>query len=84
MVEKIASHIYVLERSAQRSVGQYGDRYQHSAHGRSACFLLVALRAFFADVLPDLEITQLPDNGWADNHSHEQRCQAGKRGPNVT
>jgi hypothetical protein len=42
---------------------------------------VLALGAFFADVLANLEVTQLPDDGRPNNHSHEERCKAGEGCP---
>ena len=44
-----------------------GDRDQQAAHGRRAGFLLVRLRAFFADVLADLEFAQPANDDRADD-----------------
>ena len=41
-------------------------------------FFWCALRAFFADVLPDLEFAQLADDGRTDDQSHEESGQAGE------
>ena len=57
---------------------QNGDDDEHSAHGGSAGFLLVRLRAVFADVLADLEFAQLLDDVGADEHRDQQR-RAGRR-----
>ena len=37
-------------------------------------------RAFVADVLADLEVAQLADDGGADDEAHEERGQAGEGG----
>jgi hypothetical protein len=58
-----------------------GDGYQHSTHGGRAGFFLVALGAFFTDVLANLEIAELLDDGRANNHAHEERREAGKCRP---
>ena len=51
---------------------------EHAAHRGRAGFFLVRLRAFLADVLPDLKFPQFPDHVWPYDQRHEQRCQAGK------
>ena len=55
------------------------DDDEQSAHGGRAGFFLMRLRAFFADVLADLEIAQAVDNERADNECGEKRREAGKR-----
>jgi hypothetical protein len=41
----------------------------------------MSCRTFFADVLPDLELAELTNDGWTNDHAHEQRGKAGKRCP---
>ena len=63
----------------QQGGQQDGDDDEHAAHGGRAGFLLVRLRAVFADVLADLEFAQLLDDVRADEQRDEQRREAGKR-----
>src|SRR5580698_9109261 len=62
--------------------GQHdGDHDKHAAHGGRAGFLLVRLRAFFADVLADLKLAQLLNDVGADKQAYQQRRQRGEGGP---
>ena len=49
----------------------HGDHDQHAAHGGSPRLALVGLRAIFANILADLEVTQSPYHRRADHQSHE-------------
>ena len=56
------------------------DGNQHAAHGWGAGFFLVGLGAFFTDVLADLKLPKLADDGRANNEGHKHGRQTGKGG----
>src|SRR3954462_13196339 len=72
-------HELVAEVRPQYRGHDDGDGDEDAAHGGRARFFLVRLRAFFADVLADLEITELADDRRTDDQAHEQRRQRGER-----
>ena len=55
-----------------------GNRNQQAAHGGRACFFLMSLGAFFADVLADLKFAQAVDDHRTNDQSGEQGGQAGE------
>ena len=56
------------------------DGDEQATHGRSAGFFLVGLRAFFADVLSNLEIAETLDDERTDDESGEERGETGECG----
>src|SRR5579859_796132 len=79
------------EREQNKWIGQirpkqcgHGRRQndQHAAHGRCAGFLLVFLRAFLADVLPDLQIAQPLNQPGAEHEAEKHGRQARIDGSN--
>ena len=71
-------HKRVGQVAPQQRRHQDGDADQHAAHGRRAALFLVALRAFFADVLADLKLPQPLDDERPDQQPDQQRRQARK------
>ena len=59
---------------------QDGDGNQQAAHGGRAGLFLMSLRAFFADVLPDLKITQPLNHDRTDDQAGEKRSKTGEGG----
>src|SRR5579864_8241353 len=57
----------VLQIGPEQGGNDDGDHDQDSAHGWSSGLLLMCLRAFLADVLPDLEVAQAINHQWTDN-----------------
>src|SRR5581483_7041194 len=51
------------------------DDDEQAAHGWRARFFLMSFWPLFADILPNLEIAQPPDNEWPNDQSSEERCQ---------
>ena len=72
-------HKAIAQIGPQKSRNNDRDHNQQSSHRGSSGLFLVSFGTFFADVLPDLEITQAPDHQRPHNQSSEQRGQAGKR-----
>src|SRR5215472_6139518 len=70
--------IGVRQIGPQQRGNDDGYNNQNPAHGGRAGFFLVRAGTFFADVLADLELAQLADDGRPDDQPHEQRGQTGK------
>src|SRR5262249_3816800 len=74
------------ERDQDKRICQIGPKQrgdtgrqddQHSPHGGCSRFFLVRFRPFFADVLPDLEFAQPPNQPRPENEREEHRREAG-------
>src|ERR1051326_4155064 len=74
-------YVDVAQVGPKKSRDNDGNRDQQPTHGGRTGFFLVRLRAFFTDVLRDLELPELPHNGRAHDQHHEKRSQAGKGSP---
>ena len=74
------------KRIGQVSPEQRGDggrqNNQHASHGWGARLFLMLLRAFFADVLPNLQFAQAPDEPRTKHQAEEHRRQARVDGSN--
>jgi hypothetical protein len=57
-----------------------GNRNEQPTHGRRSGFLMMRLRSFFPDELPDLELLQAADDNRPNHESGEERGQAGEGG----
>ena len=78
---KRASHTKALLRSAHNKVGTAVDKHnQHAAHGGRARFFLVILRAFFSDVLANLQLAQLADQPRTEHESEKHAGEASVHG----
>src|SRR5215831_2797825 len=70
--------VAVAEVCPQQCRDDCGHDDEHPAHGRSAGFALMGLRAIFADVLSDLEVPQASHHGWSDDETDEECREAGE------
>src|SRR2546430_9556184 len=81
---KCASGDYRNPHESIRQIGPQQGRNddrncnQQPTHRGCARFFLMGLRAFFANILADLELAQAIDNQRSDNQSCEQCSKAGK------
>src|SRR5581483_10948370 len=73
-------HKRIRKISPQRRRQQNSNADEHPTHRGRACFFLVVLWPFFADVLANLELAQLFDDIWSDNERDQQRRERSKCG----
>src|ERR1700733_3189682 len=67
---------WIAEIGPEQGGDKDGDGDQQAAHGRSAGFFLMRLRALLANVLVNLKIAQTLNDDRADNQSGEERGEA--------